>query len=317
MLSGHWPDRMRRVASARVTDIRHIAPAAVRDGLFLTAEFEHRVRLWSFADRSLTAELDTILDFGGQRLALCGTETPIIVAGAWERHGICGYAPDGTQLWQRKDLRQPQHISPAAGGTLVVACFDQRPMHVLAAGSGETVATVRAVRRFYDSPFTDIGLGEVYGHVALIDRHDWKVQWKAQIDGFATLSGAAAPDAFAVGGGGGFGRHGWSTSWVSCFSTAGEELWRWACPPEVNCPALAWDDAAAQWLGVLNHVNNEQPDTLVRWSADGHVIGELPLALLADYAFLPGGRHLVTSDGAVRETREGGVLWELPNPDDD
>jgi hypothetical protein len=128
-----------------VTGIRHIAPAATTDRLFLTAEFEHRVRLWSFADHSLTAELDTVLDFGGQRLALCGAETPIVVAGAWERHGICGYAPDGTRLWQRKDLRQPQHISPAAGGALVVACFDQRPLHVLDAVSGETRATVRAV----------------------------------------------------------------------------------------------------------------------------------------------------------------------------
>jgi hypothetical protein len=149
-----------------VTGIRHIAPAATTDRLFLTAEFEHRVRLWSFADHSLTAELDTVLDFGGQRLALCGAATPIVVAGAWERHGICGYAPDGTRLWQRKDLRQPQHISPAAGGALVVACFDQRPLHVLDAVSGETRATVRAVRRYYDSPFAEVGLGEVYGHAS-------------------------------------------------------------------------------------------------------------------------------------------------------
>jgi hypothetical protein len=296
-----------------VTDIRHIAPAAQTDRLFLTAEFEHRVRLWSFADRTLAAELETVLDFGGQRLALCGSETPLVVAGAWERHGICGYAPDGTQLWQRKDLRQPQHISPAAGGALAVAGFDQRPLHVLVAESGETVATVRAVRRFYDSPDADVGLGEVYGHVVLVGTDDWKVRWKAPLDGFATLSAAAAPDAFAVGGSGGFGSQGWSTSWVTCLSTAGEALWRWACPPEVNCPALAWDEAASEWLGVLNHVNDKRPDTLVRWSADGDVVVEHPLDLFAEYAFLPGGSHLVASDGVVRETGEGRVVWQLPN----
>jgi hypothetical protein len=99
---------------------------------------------------------------------------------------------------------------------------------------------------------------------------------------------------------------------MSCRDLAGETLWRWDCPPEVNCPALAWDEDASAWLGVLNHVNDERPDTLVRWSPDGDVIAERPLALFAEYAFLPGGRHLVTSDGAVRETREGGVVWELP-----
>ena len=248
-----------------MTDIRHIAPQAASDRLFLTAVFEHRVRVWSFADRSLIAELDTVLDFGGQRLALCGQETPIVVAGAWERHGICGYAPDGTRLWQRKDLRQPQYISPTADGALVVAGFDQRPLHVLRAESGETVATVRAVRRFYASPYTD--------DVASFD---------------------------ADGG-----------SSVSCGDLTGETLWRWTCPPEVNCPALAWDGDASEWVGVLNHVNNERPDTLVRWSADGEVLSERPLALFAEYAFLPGGRHLVTSDGAVRETREGSIVWQL------
>ena len=296
-----------------MTDIRHIAAAAASDRLFLTAEFEHRVRVWSFAERSLTAELDTVLDFGGQRLALCGSATPIVVAGAWERHGVCGYALDGTRLWQRKDLRQPQHISPAAGGALVVAGLGQRPLHVLDAESGETVATVRAVRHFFDSPFSDAGLGSTYGQVALIGKGDWKVRWKSSLtESTSVLSAAAGPNAFAVGEGGGFGSHGWSTSWVTCLSLSGDQLWRWACPSQVNCPALAWDDEASEWLGVLNHVNNERPDTLVRWSADGEVISEHALDLFAEYVFLPGGRHLVTSDGAVRETRDGHLVWQLP-----
>lgn len=108
---------------------------------------------------------------------------------------------------------------------------------------------------------------------------------------------------------------------MTCLSLSGEELWRWVCPLQVNCPALAWDDEASEWLGVLNHVNNERPDTLVRWSADGSVVSEHPLGLVTEYAFLPGGRHLVTSDGAVRETCdhrfdpvEAEVADRTPNP---
>ena len=230
-----------------MTEIRHIAPQAASDRLFLTAAFEHRVRLWSFADRSLIAELDTVLDFGGQRLALCGTEAPIIVAGAWERHGICGYAPNGTRLWQRKDLRQPQYISATADGALVVAGFDQRPLHVLRAESGETVATVRAVRRFYASPYADVGLGEQYGHIVLVGTGDWKLRWKVPVDGFASLSAAFAPAAFAVADVASFDANGRSA--VSCGDLTGEMLWRWSCPPEVNCPALAWDEDASEWVG--------------------------------------------------------------------
>jgi hypothetical protein len=289
-----------------VTGIRHIAPAARTSDHFLTAEFENRVRLWSLPDRALVADLDTILDFGGRRLALCGTDDePVVVAGAWERHGICAYSPDGTRLWQRKDLRKPQDISPAAGGTLVVAGFDERPMHVLAVESGETVAKVRAVRQFFDSPFADVGLGEVFEHVVLVHRGGWEAEWKVPIEGYSILSAAAAPGAFAVGG----------QSSVSCLSLTGELLWRSPTPREVNCPALGWDAGAAEWVGMLNHVNNKQPDTLVRWSPDGDVVSERPLGLFATYEFLPGGRYLMASDGAVRDTRDGTVVWQLPSTD--
>ena len=39
---------------------------------------------------------------------------------------------------------------------------------------------------------------------------------------------------------------------------------------------------------------------------------ELPLALYAAYDFLPSGRYLVTSEGELRDTRDGAVVWQLP-----
>ncbi len=290
-----------------MSGIRHIAVAAGTDTHFLTAEFEHRVQVWSFAERTMLAELDTPLDFGGHRLALCGDDdTPLIVAGAWERHGVNGYAPDGTHLWQRKDLKRLQHLAPAAGGSLVVAGFESGPAHVLSAESGTTVATVRALREFHDSPFADVGLGELSSQVVLVRAGDWKPVWKAPLEGFALLSAAAAPGAFAYGEVVSDGN-----SLVTCRDLGGERLWQWTCRGSVNCPALAWDAAACEWLGVLHNIDHEQPDTLVRWSADGEIVAEHPLDLFAARAFLPGGHHLVTSDGAVRETSEGSAVWNL------
>jgi hypothetical protein len=75
---------------------------------------------------------------------------------------------------------------------------------------------------------------------------------------------------------------------------------------------LAYDDGAGEWVGMLNHVNNEQLDTLARWSRDGELVSQQPLDLFAAYAFLPSGRHLVTSDGAVRDSGDGAVVWQLP-----
>ena len=84
-----------------------------------------------------------------------------------------------------------EHITPCTGGRLVVACFDDRPMHVLDSRSGETVAMVRAIRGFYGSAQADFGIGELYGEVALVDIDVWTLRWKAPTEGFARANGSA------------------------------------------------------------------------------------------------------------------------------
>jgi hypothetical protein len=42
-----------------------------------------------------------------------------------------------------------------------------------------------------------------------------------------------------------------------------------------------------------------------------------PLPRPGGYELLPGGRHRVTSDGAVRETRDSTIVWQLTTSDND
>jgi hypothetical protein len=74
---------------------------------FATAECEHAVEVWSLAERRLMSSFETVLDPGGRRLALLAEDRPIVVAGAYHRHGICAYdALSGDRLWQRKELKR-------------------------------------------------------------------------------------------------------------------------------------------------------------------------------------------------------------------
>lgn len=94
---------------------RQLATAIARDDLIATASLEPRVdgttdgsvQVWSLERQALESDFDTVLDFGGQRLALCTTlDQLVVIAGAYERHGICGYnARTGERIWQRKDLK--------------------------------------------------------------------------------------------------------------------------------------------------------------------------------------------------------------------
>ena len=280
-----------------MTEIRQIAAAADGDALFVTAEFERRVHLWSFASRSLVASLDTVFESGGDRVALCGE---IVVAGAWEDDGIRAYAPDGTELWRRPELDGLQQLAPV--GAAVAACFEEGPMLVLALDSGATLAEVDGVRWISASRFAPVGLGEVDGHAVLFGTEAWDARWEIALEGFALLAAAAAPGAVAFGDAD-------TGAAIRALSLAGEELWRAPTPAGVNCQALAWDPDAPEWVGVLKEVDHERPDTLVRWSPGGTVVAEHELGLFAAHAFLPSGRYLVTSAGEVRDTRDGAVVW--------
>lgn len=230
-----------------------------------------------------------------------------MIAGAWERHGICGYEPgSGELLWQRKDLKRPQDLTPAGGGELLAACLDERPMHVLDAATGETVATVRAVDEFRQSPLAQLGVASSVQKVSLIDTESWKREWTSRVEGFGTLDVAFAPDRFVVSelvdGAGA----------LLCFDPSGELLWDVRLAEDVNARTLQWDEESARWVAVLHHVNHEIPDTLVRWSEDDERVDEVPLEGQPDeLELLPGGRYLVTATHGVLDARDGTRVWDL------
>ncbi len=260
--------------------------------------------------------METILNFGGRRLALCTTsDRMVVVAGAWERHGICGYdASTGERLWQRRDLKRVQSLSPAGDGSAVAACFDSCLMQVLDAASGTTIATVRAVRRFWQSRHVAIGAVEVLGHVALVGSDDWRVRWRAPVAGFALLDAAFAPDAILVSDAVDSTFDANAVGSVYCFSLTGKLLWQRQPPPETNVPWLGWDTEAGEWLGIRHNVEKREPEMLLRWSRDGDQLSRVALGLVGEYAILPAGRLLLAGQGDLVDTKAARQVGRLPPP---
>ena len=289
-----------------MVDVRHIASGA-RGDLFVTGAFECDVTVWSLAARRQLADFRTVLDFGGERLALCEPDgEPVVVAGSWERNVISAYARDGECLWQRKDLTRVQQLTWAGQGELVAACFEDTPMRLLDARSGQSYAEVNAVKRFAQSPYGERGGAELSGHAAMVDTSTWATLWKRPLTGFGILDMAHAPGALVasdVAAGGG------PPSGLWCFDSRGDLLWHWHASAEANCPSLAWDDAANEWMGILRHADHGVPDALLRWSIDGDVVLHRPLGeKFAEFEFPIGGRHLIT-DQCIFDTVNGQPAW--------
>jgi hypothetical protein len=282
-------------------DVVVVAPVT---GAFSDGSVEHR----SLADENLLAHFDTIVDFGGRRLAMASVGGRLVVAAAaYDRHGVAAYdALTGEPLWQRRDLKHGQQVAPA--GDVVTVCFDQGPAHVLDAMTGVTVSTLRGVRAYWHSPHAQLGVAGVTGHLSALNGA-WRQIWRLPIEGFAVLDAAFSPDAVLASDVVDAGADGPARSSVYCVDLSGRLLWRHESPLLANCPAVGWDATTGEWMAVETNVEGLAEDTLVKWTMDGHMSSRVGLGQrMGTYRFLPSGRRLLSHRGELFETRRAGDI---------
>lgn len=297
---------------AALTDIRVIAPALDRDNVVALGAVESTVHVYALNPPRALASIATVLSFGGDRLALCTRgDALIIVAAAWERHGVCGYdAKTGAELWQRKDLKRAGPLSPAGDGSLVAVALDRRAMQVLDAATGASVARVTNAQRLWQSRHASLAAVGSYQQLRLLGTQTWTREWSTSIDGFAVLDvgfavdGLIASDTVDMGEG--------AAGHVYAFGLDGREQWRHRLPDDVLCWSLGQDATSHEWIGLGHHVNNATSDRLLRWARDGQLLAEIEVAPVAASAFVPNGRWLITERNVV-DTRNGAAV-PLPSP---
>lgn len=132
------------------------------------AEFEHVVHVGSITTGAPSITFETIFDWGGRRLALVSDDDPVVVAGAWTRHGVCGYDLAGMRLWQDTSRSAVQVITSLADGRVAVS-YSRGPTRVLQAASGRQLRSLHGVRQVFAlTPDTSLAMGS--GWCRLLDR---------------------------------------------------------------------------------------------------------------------------------------------------
>jgi hypothetical protein len=139
--------------------VRHVVPSST--GIYvILAALEHNVEIWNVATTQRIAAFRTIFDFGGRRLAL-SDQAGILVAAAYIRYGIAGYAmTTGEVLWQRRDIKASQVLSLSPDGSVAYCGLECGPCAVLDVKTGETRQRLRGVKAVADSPFEPVSLHE-------------------------------------------------------------------------------------------------------------------------------------------------------------
>ena len=175
--------------------ISHVsAPPWERD-LFVAGESSGTVHVWSLDRAAEVATVDTVFEFGGRRLDLVTGDEPLIVAGAWARHGVWGYTLAGERVWQDRERSAVRRVTALDAGRVAVG-YARGPAVVLDA-TGQQLRSLRGVTEVH--PLTpDLSLLESNGSVRLADADLEPTGKRIALRSFAVLDAAAGGGHVAV-----------------------------------------------------------------------------------------------------------------------
>lgn len=284
-------------------NIRHFATS---QGPYVAAAlFENTVSIWNVEIGVRRSKFETILSFGGKRLAI-DNDAEHCVAAAYHIHGIACYnSQNGSECWRRKDLKKVQVLKTSLDGERVFCFFDDRPCLVLDVNTGQEIRRLVGVRDVYQSCFEQVQFldkfrpelqtteGELIGR---IDRLK-----------FALLDAAFGNSSFCTSESGGD---------VRCFNTEkAKEIWRYAPSPGHHVLTLGYSERCDAYFGVEWPYVYGGNKLLKRFTREtGQVSLVCELGQPAETLFCLSGNYMLTSDGLLIDVDTGQTVRTLPFP---
>ena len=287
-----------------MSSIRHLA-GSYDGAIFATAEFKSVVHLWDLLTLTKLNVFETVLDFGGSRLAI-SPDGKIVVTGAYEKEGIAAYrASDGVELWRRKDLKKVQQLQFDREGHRLWCCFDEGGSKCLEAKDGKSALSLRGVKRLWESQFgsaqifcrsADLAISYNLSEVVPIPKASFAVLKAAFSESQVCISEAGGP--------------------VRVFSlSSAKEVWRHDPKKGVHFLNVAFSYATETFVGVSWPFEKGGPSILTDFNkatGTAHPICEVDSP---EIIFCKKGSRLVTRLGTVVETKDGRIAGRFAFPE--
>lgn len=293
-------EKTTRIASA----IRHVVSAPDGD-VVAVALFEHIVSLWSIATGECISEFETVLDFGGNRLALSHARSACLAA-AYHVHGLACYdTPSGAIRWHRKDLKKIQRIVISPDARHAYCCFDKGPCQIIAISDGATTERLRGIRGVW------IGFSDGYqlhesGQLSVLNRLG-KPLFRIAPDSFAVLDASFSRQHLAISE---------SDADIRVFEiSSGREVARPALVKNHHVVSLSAFSDDSVFHGVQWNYCIGGPKHLLRFGpqkSKPEIVRDIGQP--AEVAFCNRGTQLLTSEGELIDCRSGRTVRTLRFP---
>jgi hypothetical protein len=286
-----------RDSAIRTVVVASRAPVAV------AASVEHLVQVWNWNSGERLSEFETVFEHGGHRLAINPTGS-CCVAASWrkgKRNGVACYdILSGQTIWHRLDLRQVQGLRFSVVGDAIWCRLEARPVQRLAARTGETLDSIRAVQDVVESPYSNRSLQ--------LRRTDFLLDGIRNIRiprlTFAMLDATFTPQALCLTEAGGP---------VRCLDReTGSERWRYQ-PPAGHHVLRISSQGDESIYGVQWGYERGGPVNLIRFSDKRECTEVCQLSTFPD-ACCFGAGVVVTASGDVVSLPNGDILRHLPFP---
>ena len=278
--------------------IRHIS-TPFGGSIIALGEFESRIQIFDIENLSIISEFDSILDFGGNRLAI-SEDGQVCMIGSWKRNGLCAYnAKTGEIIWQNKELKKVQNIQMLRSDpSKAFIQLEGKVSRILDSKSGEEIETVRAALNYYDCPENQTVVLDSPSGIQVFNKNSTKPKKKIERQSFATLSIAISPSCFSISE---------SAGPLSCYdNSTGELLWRIPVGAETHFLELAHNESLGYFIGVLWPYKHGGTKKLVYLNErTGDKENEIDLGTPTVTKFARHAQQLVTSDREIIKIENG------------
>jgi WD40 repeat protein len=283
-------------------EVRHLA-TSFGGAKAVAAAFTGTVSAWDIQSGEHLSTFETVLDFGGRRLAI-NERGDLCAAAAYSRCGLACYETGkGSLVWARADLKQLQRLSVSADGSRLYCGSEITACAVLDFETGQSLDLWRGVRCVVESRYESIVLLDQAHPV--MRRVDTGASIPVTRTTFAFLDAAFGPELLCVSESGGPVR--------ALETQSGHEVWRCEQPPGRHVLRLKYVGSERAFAAVeYSYTQPGCPRALVLLDAvTGVRLSVADLGFLAEAEFCTEGQHLLTSDGQLLSTRTGNVVRTL------
>jgi len=290
--------------SATGSLIRHIAVPQTDGDIFATAEFEEKVTLWSIWSRKKLAEINTVLDFGGKRLALVQESGFCLLSAASFYGPVNGYDLEGNVIWSRNDLVGVQQVTamPNASEPMIGVGSDDQPYRILSARDGKEIIKLDGIKEVYATNATTQMLAITPRRfLCLLDLYSTPI-WKRPLKSFGVLHGCLSSKEVAYSEAGGA---------MYCLDLRGRQKWMLSPEKDHHFLRVAWSQATGRWMAIDWDYENGGPKRLLEASQAETPKLVASLGEPAESEFFATGDRLITSNGDIFDTHSGQVIWNF------